>query len=136
MNALDKALAAAQAALEKKAYDVVVLEVEHLRPIADYFLIATGRSDVHVRSIAQGVEEGLAREEVPLSSVEGFELGHWVVLDIGDVVAHIFFEPTRQFYRLEDNWLDACEVELPEPIRSIARGQSLQGKAGSALPAR
>jgi ribosome-associated protein len=136
VNTLDKALAAAQAALEKKAYDVVVLEVEHLRSIADYFLIATGRSDVQVRSIAQGVEERLAREEVRLSSIEGFELGHWVVLDIGDVVAHIFFEPTRQFYRLENNWLDACEVELPEPIRSMARGQSLHRRAGDAVPAR
>ena len=56
VNSQEKAIAAAQAALEKKAYDLVVLQVEHLSSIADYFLIATGRSDVQVRAIARGVE--------------------------------------------------------------------------------
>ena len=57
MNSQEKAIAAAQAALEKKAYDLVVLQVGHLSSIADYFLIATGRSDVQVRAIARGIEE-------------------------------------------------------------------------------
>ncbi|MGH7906616.1 MAG: ribosome silencing factor [Candidatus Binataceae bacterium] len=121
MNALDKALTAASAALEKKAYDLVVLEVEHLNSIADYFIIATGRSDIQVQAIARGIEERLGLESARPLSIEGMKVGHWVVLDYDDVVIHIFFEPTRDFYRLEDNWFDAREIPLPEPYRSQAR---------------
>jgi ribosome-associated protein len=116
-----KVIAAAEAALEKKAYDLIVLQVEHLSSIADYFVIATGRSDVQVRAIARGIEERMDRDgEHPLS-VEGLGHGHWAVLDYNDVVVHVFFEETREFYRLERNWLDAQEVTLPEPYRSQAR---------------
>ena len=121
MNSKEKAIAAAQAALEKKAYDLVVLQVEHLSSIADYFLIATGRSDVQVRAIVRGIEERMGRGgEHPLS-VEGENYGHWAVLDFNDVVIHVFLEETREFYRLERNWLDATEVPLPEPYRTQAR---------------
>ena len=129
MNSLDKAIAAAQGALDRKAYDLVVLEVEHLNSIADYFLIATGRSDVQVQAIARGIEERLARDGARPLSVEGLNLGHWVVLDYDDLVIHIFFEPTREFYRLAENWLDAREVALPEPLRSQARDLRLGSAA-------
>ncbi len=121
MTSLNKAIAVIQAALDKKAFDLVVLEVEHLNSIADYFVIATGRSDVQVQSIARGIEERMGVEGVRPLSVEGMALGHWVVLDYDDVVIHVFFEPARQFYRLESNWSDAREVSLPEPYASQAR---------------
>ena len=114
-------MAAVEAALEKKAYDLTVLQVEHLSSIADYFLIATGRSDVQVQAIASGIEERMDRENAYPISVEGLNHGHWVVLDYNDVVVHLFFEPAREFYRLERNWTDAREVTLPEPLRSQAR---------------
>jgi ribosome-associated protein len=121
-----KALAAVEAALEKKAYDLRVMQVEHLSSIADYFLVATGRSDVQVQAIARGIEERMDREgEHPLA-IEGANLGHWIVLDYNDLVIHLFFEPTRDFYRLETNWHDAREVPLPEPFLSQARGLSLR----------
>ncbi|HVN63040.1 MAG TPA: ribosome silencing factor [Candidatus Binataceae bacterium] len=121
MTTLDKAYAAAEAALDKKACDLVVLEAAHLRPVADYFVVATGRSDVQVQAIARGIEERMAKAgERPLS-IEGFNLAHWIVLDYNDVVVHIFYEPAREFYRLETNWIDAREVTLPEPFRSQAR---------------
>jgi ribosome-associated protein len=126
VNSREKAIAAAQAALAKKAYDLVVLQVGHLSSIADYFLIATGRSDVQVRAIARGIEERMHLEgERPLS-IEGTGHGHWAVLDFNDVVVHVFFEETREFYRLERNWLDATEVPLPEPYRSQARDLRLR----------
>ncbi len=121
MTAERKAFIAAEAALDKKAYDLVVLTAEHLDSIADYFLIMTGRSDVQVQAIARGIEERLAREGARPLSIEGFSHAHWVVLDYDDVVIHVFFEPTREFYRLETNWIDAREVKLPEPIRAQAR---------------
>jgi len=129
VNSLDKALAAAQAALEKKAYDLVVLQAEHLSSIADYFIIATGRSDVHVEAIARGIEEQMDRDAVKPLSIEGLQHAHWVVLDYDDVVIHIFYEPARELYRLESNWLDAREVALPEPIRSVARDLRLRALA-------
>lgn len=129
MISLDKAIAIAEAALDKKAYDLVVLEVEHLGSIADYFIIATGRSDVQVRAIARGIEERMERDNEHPLSVEGLNYGHWAVLDFNDVVVHIFFEDTREFYRLERNWLDAHEVPLPEPYRSQARGLRLHALA-------
>jgi ribosome-associated protein len=122
----DKAIAAAQAALERKAYDLVVLRVEHLSSIADYFLIATGRSDVQVRAIARGIEERMHLEGERALSIEGTSHGHWAVLDFNDVVVHVFYEDTREFYRLERNWLDATEVPLPEPYRSQARDLRLR----------
>ncbi len=121
MTAFDKAVAAAHAALEKKAYDLVVLQAEHLSSIADYFVIATGRSDVQVQAIARGIEERMALAGKHPLSVEGFSHAHWIVLDYDDVVIHLFYEPAREFYRLEANWADAREVALPEPYRSQAR---------------
>jgi ribosome-associated protein len=127
VTSLDKALLAVEAALEKKAYDVVLLQVEHLSSIADYFLIASGRSDVQAQAIARGIEERMGHERSYPLSVEGFNLGHWVVLDYDDVVVHVFFEPTRDFYRLETNWTDAHEVALPEPLRAQANALTLHG---------
>ena len=121
MTSLDKALAVAQAALEKKAYDLVVLEVEHLNSIAEYFVIATGRSDVQVQSIARGIEERMHHDGEYALAVEGLPHAHWVVLDYDDVVIHVFYEPAREFYRLESVWSDGHEVALPEPFRSQAR---------------
>src|SRR5260370_41642603 len=104
-DSLKRALAAVEAALEKKAYDLVVLQVEHLSSIADYFLIATGRSDVQVRAIARGIEERMDLEGERALSIEGTSHGHWAVLDFNDVVVHVFYEDTREFYRLERNRL-------------------------------
>jgi ribosome-associated protein len=118
LKALAKAFAAAEAALDKKAYDLVVLEVEHLKSVADYFVVATGRSDVQVQAIARGIEERMALEKQRPLALEGFQHAHWIVLDYDDVVVHLFYEPAREFYRLETNWIDAVEVKLPEPLRA------------------
>ncbi len=120
MNALDKTLAIVEAALEKKSYDLVVLRIEHLATIADYFVIMSGRSAVQVAAIAQGIEDRLRNMGVAPLSVEGLGPARWVVLDYGDVVLHIFYEPVRELYRLESIWSDAANVTLPEPLRSQA----------------
>lgn len=129
MEAQEKALAAAEAALEKKAYDLVVLQSAHLSTIADYFLIATGRSDVQVQAIARGIEERMAKDGIRPLAVEGFHHAHWVVLDYDDVVIHIFYEPARDFYRLERTWSDALVVKLPEAIRAQVEGLRLHASA-------
>lgn len=125
MTPQQKTLAIVEAALDKKAYDLVVLQVEHLNSIADYFVIATGRSDVQVQSICRGIEERMERDGARPLSIEGYNLGYWVVLDYNDVVVNIFYEPIRDVYRLETNWTDAQRVALPEPFSSRARDLSL-----------
>lgn len=112
-------------ALEKKACDLVLLQVGDLTSLADYFLICSGRSDRQVQAIAQGIEENLSRFGRKPVSVEGYEQGHWVLVDYGDVIAHVFYEPVREFYDLERLWARARRVTLPEPYRSQARGLRL-----------
>jgi ribosome-associated protein len=119
ISSWDKTLLVTRAALEKKAYDLVVMEVRDLTSIADYFVICSGRSDRQVQSIAQGIEEYLGHSAISPPSIEGASRGHWVLMDFSDVIVHIFYEPVRRFYDLDDLWGDAPRVELPEPYSSL-----------------
>lgn len=130
VEARETALLCVRFALEKKAYDVVLLEVGELTSLADYFLVCTGRSDTQVQAIAQGIEDNLRRLGIRLLSIEGASRGQWVLMDFGDVVVHIFFEPVREFYDLERLWSQAPRVALPEPYRSQARELRLAGALG------
>jgi ribosome-associated protein len=117
----EKALLCTRFALDKKAYDLELLEVSKLTSVADYFLICTGRSDTQVRAIAQHLEESLGREGIRPLHVEGYTRGQWVLMDYGDIVIHIFYQPIRNFYDLESLWMKAPRVRLPEPYFSQAR---------------
>jgi len=128
-DARERALLCVRFALEKKAYDLVLMEVGALTSIADYFLICTGRSDVQVQAIAQSVEENLERLGIRPLSIEGMTRGQWVLMDYGDVLVHIFYEPVREFYDLERLWARAPRVSLPEPYSSQARDLRLAGQA-------
>ena len=119
----DRALACTRALLDRKAYDLVVLETGNVSSIADYFVICSGRSDTQVQALAEAVEEQLGQQGVRPLAVEGFQHGQWVLVDYGDVVVHIFYVPVRQFYDLERLWTRAPRVELPEPFQSQARSQ-------------
>lgn len=116
----ETALLCVRFALEKKAYDLVVLEVGELTSLADYFVICTGRSDTQVQAIAQSVDENLGRMGRHPLSREGQAIGHWVLLDYGDVIVHVFYEPVREYYDLERLWGHAPRLPLPEPYRSQA----------------
>jgi len=117
----EKALLCTRYALDKKAYDLELLEVSKLTSVADYFLICTGRSDTQVRAIAQHLEESLKTEGVRPLATEGYSRGQWVLMDYADVVVHIFYQPIRGFYDLESLWMRAPRVRLPEPYYSQAR---------------
>jgi ribosome-associated protein len=91
---------------EKKGYDIVIFDLRGISPITDYFVICTGLSDIHNRTIA----ESLIKYEKPVH-VEGLESGNWVLLDYIDVIVHIFMEETRQFYGLSRLWGDAPQVD-------------------------
>ncbi len=98
-----------QIILEKKGEDVKVLDVRKVTWIADYFIILTGTTPIHTRSLAEAILEKI--KEKP-SSTEGFDGGSWILLDYRDIMVHIFLPQTRDFYRLEKLWGDAEEVKL------------------------
>jgi ribosome-associated protein len=123
-DGLTKALRCAAAALDKKAIDLVVLDVRGLTAITDYLLICTGRSDRQVQAIAQAVDEELRKVGQRPLAIEGLTRGQWVLIDFNDVVVHVFQKPVREFYDLERLWEHAPEVSLPEPLRSQALGFS------------
>jgi ribosome-associated protein len=114
ISSWDKALLLTRLALEKKAYDLVVLDVHALTSIADYFILCSGRSDRQVQSIAQGLEENAADDGIKPYAVEGTQRGHWVLMDFSDVIVHVFYEPVREFYDLDGLWSHAPRAELPE----------------------
>jgi ribosome-associated protein len=117
----EKVLRCAQSALDKKAHDLVILDVARLTSVTDYFLICTGRSDIQVQSICRHIEESLREVGVKPLAIEGFTHGQWVLMDFGDVVVHIFYETVRDFYNLEGLWAQAQNLPLPEPYFSLAQ---------------
>lgn len=105
---------AGQLALSKKGFDVKLLKIKEVSSVADYFVIASGEADVHVKAIARTVEDGLMESGHKPYHREGYSEGNWVLLDYIDVVVHVFREPTRRFYALERLWGDAPIEQLSD----------------------
>ena len=99
-----------KAVLGKKAESVVVLDVRGLTSIADAFIICSGRSNRQVSAVADHVERVLKHEGIRPLSVEGRKEGHWVLMDYGQVIIHVFYTETRTFYDLEGLWVDARRI--------------------------
>jgi ribosome-associated protein len=110
LNSRAKALLAAEAAEDKRACDVVVLDVSAVTLVSDYFVICSGTSRVQIKAIADGVREKLSERGVKLHHQEGYDTATWILLDYGDVVVHVFNEHEREFYDLERLWGDAPEL--------------------------
>ena len=105
---------AAALCLDLKANDVVVLDVRGVTDMTDFFVIASGTSDTHVRSVAEHVLEELRKEGSRAHHVEGVQQGRWVLLDYVDMVVHIFHPTLREFYQLERLWSDATVVAVDQ----------------------
>lgn len=106
--------------LEKQAMDIDILDLRKLTAIADYFVIASGSVDVHVRAIVDHIDRSL-RVESPASRplhIEGYKHLNWVLLDYGDIVVHIFQPEARAFYRLERLWGDAPTERIEDTAQS------------------
>jgi|GEM_PF-61089 len=109
-----------QAALGKKALGLVVLDVGKLTSIADYFIICSGRSNRQVSAIAEHIQTTLKAQGIRPLSVEGIKSGHWVLLDYGHVILHVFYNAVRDFYDLEGLWADARRIRTPGMIAAAA----------------
>ncbi len=100
--------------MKKKAVDLVVLDLAGLTIIADYFVICSGESTTQVKAVAEFIEHEFSSKGVKLLGVEGLDYGHWVLLDYGDVIVHVFENETRSYYGLEKLWMDAKTLEINE----------------------
>ncbi|MDQ6733400.1 MAG: ribosome silencing factor [Nitrospirota bacterium] len=124
-----KSLIIAQASLDKKADDVLILHVAPLTSIADYLVLCSADSDRQVRAIADNIEKALAEQHIRPLSLEGLSISQWVAMDFGDVIVHIFRTDLRQVYMLERLWGDAKRVKiptervavLPEPVQTTKK---------------
>ena len=114
MTGHDLALACAKALSDKKASDIVILDVADQTVVCSYFVIASGRSTTQVRALGDAVEEKLEKQGLTVLRKEGLHEGRWGVLDYGDVVVHIFNEESRLYYYLERLWDSGKNVERYE----------------------
>jgi len=116
----------AEAALQRKALDLLALNVRELTSFADAFLLATGTSDRHVRSVADAMLE--ASQEMGMSplGVEGYDEGRWVLIDLNEVVVHIFQEEVREHYDLERLWSDAPAIDLGQPPQHLFEHETVR----------
>ncbi|HEA66717.1 MAG TPA: ribosome silencing factor [Desulfobacterales bacterium] len=101
-----------EAALGRKALELVVLDVRGLTSVADTFIICSGRSNRQVTAIADHIKDDLKKHGIRPLSIEGMKEGHWVLLDYGHIVMHVFHEPIRDFYDLEGLWVDAKRISF------------------------
>ena len=91
-----------EAVVSKKALNVVALDVHDLTSIADVFIICSGRSNRQVHAISESVQRELKKHKIKPLNVEGTRDGHWMLLDYGHVIIHVFYEPVREFYDLDE----------------------------------
>ncbi len=118
----ERAIKCAALALDKKALDVRVLEIGRLSSIADYLVLATGRSDKQAQAIADSVKQGMKKHGKALD-IEGVTEGKWIVIDYGDVIVHIFQEELRRYYDLDELWSAAPVVTIPAEFLWEGRGE-------------
>ena len=97
-----------------KAGDIQVLGVRDLTVIADYFVIATGTSSTQVKALADYVEFELSEQGVTPARVEGYQSSNWILLDYHQVIVHVFYGETREFYNLEHLWKDGAKLPLAD----------------------
>lgn len=112
MDSKEKALKTAEFLHDKKAQDIKILELKELTIITDYFVICSAESTTQVKALAEYLQETMQQEGYKLYGIEGFSYAHWVLMDYGDVIVHIFLEETRRYYDLERLWLDAPRIQI------------------------
>lgn len=103
-----------KAAIKKKAFDILVLDIRETSSFADYFILCSGNSNRQVQAIASAIELDLKKKGIYPLGIEGSNEGTWILLDYDEVIIHVFYHPVRAFYELERLWADAPKVPFPE----------------------
>lgn len=99
------------AAEDKKAIDLIALDLQGISPVADYFVICHGNSETQVQAIATEIRKKAEEQGARIRGLEGMDTARWVLVDLGDVVAHVFHRDDREYYNIERLWSDAKVVE-------------------------
>lgn len=113
----DDAVAAVQVVLDKKAYDVVLLDITNIVAYADFFLICSGRSIIQTRAIANALETYFGEQGKRPLHIEGYTQGQWVLLDYDELIVHVFVDEARNFYQLERLWKDAPMTKFEDYVQ-------------------
>lgn len=100
------------ACIDKKAFDIKVLDIEGLTAVTDYFVIVSGNSTIQTITIADVVEEKMLEAGYEILGKEGHQSARWILLDFGDIIVHVFHREDREFYNLEKLWADGEELDL------------------------
>ncbi len=103
---------AVRAADDKKAENITILDMKGISLISDFFLICHGNSEKQVQAIATEIKKSAQEQEIELKRLEGFDQARWVLIDLGDVVVHVFHKDERVYYNLEKLWGDAPTVDV------------------------
>nr|WP_047981484.1 ribosome silencing factor [Ornithinibacillus contaminans] len=103
---------AAEACDDKRAEDIIALDLGEVSLVADYFLICHGSNERQVQSIARAVKDKMEENDIHVKRLEGFDQARWVLVDLGDIVCHVFHKDERSYYNLERLWGDASLVPL------------------------
>jgi len=119
-DSLELARKAAQIALDYRANDVVLLDLRGVTDMTDFFIVASGTSDTHVRSVGEHLAEEMKKIGSPVYHMEGTTKGRWVLLDFVDFVVHVFHPTLRDFYQLERLWADAESIPIEQGTRATA----------------
>ncbi|MFA5182447.1 MAG: ribosome silencing factor [Syntrophales bacterium] len=125
MDARERVLCCINAALARKAHNLVVMNVSEISSFADYFLICSGASDRQVKALCSSIEESLKKAGMAPLGIEGEKHGRWALMDYDDVVIHVFLEPLREFYDIERLWADAPKMFISDDaslIEELAEG--------------
>lgn len=116
MTSKKVALEASRIIQEKKGQEIVLLNIQKLSVICDYFLICSGESPIHMQTIAKELEEKLGQKGISLLNTDDYLNDRWILLDFGDVVVHIFSPEAREYYQLERLWADAEREEIDKSV--------------------
>ena len=115
----ERVILCVNAALNKKPHKLSIIRISELSSFADYFIVCSGSSDRQVQAIAEAIRAGLKKDNILPLGIEGERTGQWILMDYGDMVVHIFYEPLREFYNIEGLWSDAPTMEVDETVQNI-----------------
>ncbi|HNS14152.1 MAG TPA: ribosome silencing factor [Syntrophorhabdaceae bacterium] len=119
MKTIDKATACARLADEKKGKDILVLRLGGLTDITDYFVLASGTSERHIKTVVDSVTKGMKEEGIRPNTIEGYYEGRWAVIDYQSVIVHVFLESLRELYDLESLWIEAERYRLNKENKEL-----------------
>jgi ribosome-associated protein len=115
----DRILTALHAASDKKAHEMVVLDLREVATFTDYFVITSGTNERQVQAISDEVFERLKKNGTPAARVEGRQTAEWILLDYGDFIVHVFDDKARKFYDLERLWRESKRLDLPPEFATV-----------------